>query len=236
MRVVPAWYPASAAQRHLQNSENRIGPGQTGGRGPSWRRCGLEMRAITVVGSTGCFRASGGMADALASGASVLRDVGVQVPLRPHSGKRSRTFTVRDLYFQRPFSAPRTEARPLWIPSSSWSLSASLPRGSTVARVQLQRSGPNALGSATAGVASVRATPTVIAAVNPTFVINNVLSIGCAEGTSRRCWLRRRTRRGSRPDCSASSRCSRHRWPACPDRAHRRPRDRRRSPLAWSRR
>ena len=30
------------------------------------------------------FRASGGMADALASGASVLRDVGVQVPLRPH--------------------------------------------------------------------------------------------------------------------------------------------------------
>ena len=27
--------------------------------------------------------ASGGMADALASGASVLRDVGVQVPLRP---------------------------------------------------------------------------------------------------------------------------------------------------------
>src|ERR1700744_5651316 len=41
------------------------------------------MRATTVVGSTGCFRASGGMADALASGASVLRDVGVQVPLRP---------------------------------------------------------------------------------------------------------------------------------------------------------
>lgn len=29
------------------------------------------------------FGASGGMADALASGASVLRDVGVQVPLRP---------------------------------------------------------------------------------------------------------------------------------------------------------
>lgn len=28
-------------------------------------------------------RASGGMADALASGASVLQDVGVQVPLRP---------------------------------------------------------------------------------------------------------------------------------------------------------
>ena len=30
-------------------------------------------------------RASGGMADALASGASVLRDVGVQVPLRPQN-------------------------------------------------------------------------------------------------------------------------------------------------------
>ena len=34
------------------------------------------------------FWASGGMADALASGASVLRDVGVQVPLRPHTYPR----------------------------------------------------------------------------------------------------------------------------------------------------
>ncbi len=33
-------------------------------------------------------RASGGMADALASGASVLRDVGVQVPLRPQRAVR----------------------------------------------------------------------------------------------------------------------------------------------------
>src|SRR5271154_1822008 len=79
----PAWYPASAAQRHLQNSENRIGPGQACFQCARQHRCGLEMRATTVVGSTGCFRASGGMADALASGASVLRDVGVQVPLRP---------------------------------------------------------------------------------------------------------------------------------------------------------
>jgi hypothetical protein len=46
---------------------------------------------VGVVGDAGyysgrlhrLFRASGGMADALASGASVLRDVGVQVPLRP---------------------------------------------------------------------------------------------------------------------------------------------------------
>src|SRR5690606_15232009 len=46
------------------------------------------------------------MADALASGASVLRDVGVQVPLRPHlSGSSDRTrprssrrvFSKRDL-------------------------------------------------------------------------------------------------------------------------------------------
>ncbi len=44
----------------------------------------LGDAAIRVVWSIGCFsRASGGMADALASGASVLRDVGVQVPLRP---------------------------------------------------------------------------------------------------------------------------------------------------------
>ncbi|SIP65203.1 hypothetical protein BN9982_170048 [Mycobacterium tuberculosis] len=35
-------------------------------------------------------RASGGMADALASGASVLRDVGVQVPLRPPYCETSR--------------------------------------------------------------------------------------------------------------------------------------------------
>ena len=37
-------------------------------------------------------RRSGGMADALASGASVLRDVGVQVPLRP-PGAVPRTAT-----------------------------------------------------------------------------------------------------------------------------------------------
>ena len=54
-----------------------------------------ERRTVIVVqsqdepGPTTCPpdfrrpRASGGMADALASGASVLRDVGVQVPLRP---------------------------------------------------------------------------------------------------------------------------------------------------------
>lgn len=36
-------------------------------------------------------RASGGMADALASGASVLRDVGVQVPLRPPRAQAHRT-------------------------------------------------------------------------------------------------------------------------------------------------
>jgi hypothetical protein len=93
-RVVPAWYPAGAAQRHLQNSENRIGPGQTGVQCARQHPCGLEMRAITVVGSTGCFRASGGMADALASGASVLRDVGVQVPLRPHRAVQTHRHEV----------------------------------------------------------------------------------------------------------------------------------------------
>lgn len=44
-----------------------------------WVRCRC---GDTVARS---IRASGGMADALASGASVLRDVGVQVPLRPQS-------------------------------------------------------------------------------------------------------------------------------------------------------
>lgn len=59
---------------------------------PVWNR---DQPAVIVLGSVGLPgrrtcppsnrrpRASGGMADALASGASVLRDVGVQVPLRP---------------------------------------------------------------------------------------------------------------------------------------------------------
>ena len=50
--------------------------------------CGFDVRlhdrAIVLKSTaTETTRASGGMADALASGASVLRDVGVQVPLRP---------------------------------------------------------------------------------------------------------------------------------------------------------
>jgi hypothetical protein len=62
----------------------------------------ISRKATRAVGEPGyysdrlhrSFRASGGMADALASGASVLRDVGVQVPLRPHcdvSGHRNRS-------------------------------------------------------------------------------------------------------------------------------------------------
>ena len=43
-------------------------------------------------------RASGGMADALASGASVLRDVGVQVPLRPPNGSVNRRRKGHELY------------------------------------------------------------------------------------------------------------------------------------------
>jgi hypothetical protein len=65
----------------------QVKPGFDGGGG------GGEQRGpgVSAVGDAGyysgrlhrLFRASGGMADALASGASVLRDVGVQVPLRP---------------------------------------------------------------------------------------------------------------------------------------------------------
>src|SRR5262249_51579725 len=46
-------------------------------------RGGWGWRLLQWYGPSVVFRASGGMADALASGASVLRDVGVQVPLRP---------------------------------------------------------------------------------------------------------------------------------------------------------
>jgi hypothetical protein len=42
--------------------------------------------------------------------------------------------------------------------------------------VQLQRSRPNALGSALAGAGNARAALSVIAALNTIFVINNVLS------------------------------------------------------------
>ena len=49
--------------------------------GPStFRRCRLICPRVSSFTST---RASGGMADALASGASIRKDVGVQVPLRP---------------------------------------------------------------------------------------------------------------------------------------------------------
>src|SRR5271163_4942802 len=67
---------------------------------------------VGVVGDTAdysgrlhrLFRASGGMADALASGASVLRDVGVQVPLRPQkcvvSGHRAHvSWTAFSVWF-----------------------------------------------------------------------------------------------------------------------------------------
>jgi hypothetical protein len=50
---------------------------------------------------------------------------------------------------------------------------ASLPCGMSMGRVQLQPSAPNELGSALTGVANARAAPSVIAAVNTTFVINN---------------------------------------------------------------
>lgn len=45
----------------------------------------LEFQSVATAhhAKASATRASGGMADALASGASVLRDVGVQVPLRP---------------------------------------------------------------------------------------------------------------------------------------------------------
>jgi len=51
-----------------------------------------------------------------------------------------------------------------------------LPCGMSDGCAQLQLSAPNKLGSAVAGVATARAAPSVIAAVNTILVINNVLS------------------------------------------------------------
>jgi hypothetical protein len=51
-----------------------------------------------------------------------------------------------------------------------------LPCGTSAGCVQLQPSAPNELGSALAGLGIARATPSVIATVNTTLVINNVLS------------------------------------------------------------
>jgi hypothetical protein len=67
-----------------RNSENRADSIRTNGR----LAAAVRASAVEDGGSDSdrlhrLFRASGGMADALASGASVLRDVGVQVPLRP---------------------------------------------------------------------------------------------------------------------------------------------------------
>jgi hypothetical protein len=70
---------------------------------------------------------------------------------------------------------PCREPRPLWIPRLTSSLTASLPCGTSTGCVQLQPSMPNELGSALAGVATARAAPSVIAALNTTLVINNVL-------------------------------------------------------------
>ena len=51
------------------------------------RRCAADAAEMSSRGSIfPATRASGGMADALASGASVRKDVGVQVPPRPPDG------------------------------------------------------------------------------------------------------------------------------------------------------
>ena len=88
-RITQAWYRDSATMRHREilriascSSESfcsapaawaPVGAGTSDG----WGARPLSGMVLRL------FRASGGMADALASGASVLRDVGVQVPLRP---------------------------------------------------------------------------------------------------------------------------------------------------------
>jgi hypothetical protein len=54
-------------------------------------------------------------------------------------------------------------------------LTAGLPCGTSIGGVQLQPSVPNELGSALAGVAIASPVPSIIATVNTTLVINNVL-------------------------------------------------------------
>lgn len=101
-----AWYRPDLAIRDQQNRENSKAAGQDvagrhadrpiagfRGRGvPNWAVSGGQARIWSRGGGgdtlSQLFGASGGMADALASGASVLRDVGVQVPLRPHNKSR----------------------------------------------------------------------------------------------------------------------------------------------------
>ena len=74
------------AERYLELARRWVAAGATSsaaaaGSGPStFRRCRPICPPVSLFTST---RASGGMADALASGASIRKDVGVQVPPRP---------------------------------------------------------------------------------------------------------------------------------------------------------
>ncbi len=75
-------------------------------------RAPMGPRRCQLVAFHPLTRASGGMADALASGASVRKDVGVQVPPRP-----------RDIASQTPRSRSRCARSAAWVRSETWSLS-----------------------------------------------------------------------------------------------------------------
>jgi NB-ARC domain len=94
-----------------------------------------------------------------------------------------------------------------------------------------------AIGLADEVAFNVRPLPKTLEKPNDAWVtLEVVASTGYGAGRRRQCWLRRRTRRDSRPNQTASSRCSRRHSPAYLDPVHRRPHDRRRSQLAWTRR
>src|SRR5579875_1585955 len=88
----PVFFPDGIGPAQLSGTSRtlRIASQQVTGDRP---RCAQPLRGTGAIGEANYYsgslhrlsRASGGMADALASGASVLRDVGVQVPLRPPS-------------------------------------------------------------------------------------------------------------------------------------------------------
>jgi hypothetical protein len=143
----PECYRPSTAQRHLRNSENRVDSIRTNGR----HAAAVRASAVEDGGSDSdrlhrLFRASGGMADALASGASVLRDVGVQVPLRPQKqfyklrGIRSRTRKSSKEVVT--FVPPLTSR--IWSPGSDQRFSATWP-----IRAPSPEKGPNTRPSCT---------------------------------------------------------------------------------------
>jgi hypothetical protein len=68
---------------------------------------------------------------------------------------------------------PCSQARPFWIPWSTWSVTGALPSGYVTGGLQVQPRVPNELGSALAGAATPNAVTSAIAVPSKTLVITN---------------------------------------------------------------